>query len=184
MSLGQRIWKLESNKVLDSGTQEVRFSTTVPEEAFKHIRILKTFRLAPRDYHLTLLIEIQDDRSGTDKNAIHFRYQLAGAHGLPIEGVWYTSTYRDAVIGVLDSHGSLWRTKEEAMHVSVKEGGELVDTQRVDSLLYAGVTTQFFGSIIEVDIEQPPAADGGVEGKTILRSALTMLVSVETIGIF
>ncbi len=63
LSLGQQIWKLESNKVLASGTQEVRFSTTVPEQAFKHIRIYKTFHLAPRDYHLTLLIEIQDERS-------------------------------------------------------------------------------------------------------------------------
>src|SRR5207249_4070914 len=101
-----QIWKLESNKLIDKEnplgpTQEVRFSTDVPEDAFKHLRIFKTYRLGPRDYHLTLLVEIEDTRSGADANvkAEPFRYQLAGAHGLPIEGIWYTSTYRDGVIG-------------------------------------------------------------------------------------
>ena len=185
LSLGEQIWKLESNKVLGDGTQEVRFSTTVPEEAYKNIRIFKTFRLAPHDYHLTLLIEIKDERKGTDGDTkpIPFRYQLAGAHGLPIEGVWYTSTYRDAVIGMVDAHGNLWRTKEASMHISVKEGGELVDTQHVDSLQYAGAMTQYFGSIIAVDDEQPAAAAGGVDGKSILRSARPTLVTVETKGI-
>jgi YidC/Oxa1 family membrane protein insertase len=204
-ALGQQIWKFESKRLIDKDnplgpTQEFRFSTDVPEEAYKHLRIFKTYRLAPRDYHLTLLIEIQDTRTGPEASskAAPFRYQLMGAHGLPIEGIWYTSTYRDAVIGMVDSRGSLVRTKEDAMHISVKKGGDAVPdppapfekpvpwpgSSRGDSyLIYAGVTTQYFASVIAVDNKQPSEADGGGDGKQILRWARPTLESDETKGI-
>jgi len=193
LTLGQRVWKLESNELLNKDnpqgpTQEIRFSTDIPDESFKHLRIVKTYRLGPRDYHLTLILEIQDERRSNDGEitSTPFRYQLAGAHGLPIEGFWYTNTFRDSVIGMVDSHGSLWRTKEEAARVSTKRGGEAVpdpDSGKSDSFLqYAGVITQFFGSIIVVDNEQPPADQGGMDYKKILRWARPTSESAETKG--
>ncbi len=189
LTLGSDIWKHEPATTLEDGTQEFRFSAEVPEEGYRHLRIVKTYRLGKRDYHLTLLLEIQDTRDAKagDTKVVPFRYQLAGAHGLPIEGVWYTSTYRDALIGMVDARNSLWRTKEEALRVSVKKGGEAVphpDTGRGDSYLqYAAVATQFFGSVIVVDNEQPAPADGGVDPKSILRWARPTLESTETRGI-
>ena len=59
-------------------------------------------------------------RALTEPSSRHLRYQLAGAHGLPIEGVWYTSTYRDALIGMIDATGNVWRHKEESARVSIK----------------------------------------------------------------
>jgi YidC/Oxa1 family membrane protein insertase len=182
-TLGRQIWNLDSDKVLADGTQEVRFSTYVPEQAYQHLRIVKTYKLAPRDYHLTLLLEIQDDSKIGDPKTPPFRYQLTGAHGLPIEGIWYTSTYRDAVIGVVDSRGGLARFKEESMRVSVKQGGEKVPDQRGDFLQYAGVHTQYFGSVIVVDNEQPSEAAGGVDKKNVLEWARPTLESVESKGI-
>lgn len=186
-SLGRQLWKAEPPAVLDNGVQEFRFTTTVPEEAFKHLQITKIYRLGPRDYHLTMLLEIQDTRAaGAGVKAVPFQYQVAGAHGLPLEGSWYTSTYRDSLIGMVDSRGSLWRTKEEAMRVSIKKGGEAVPDRNAgpgDSYLqYAGVVNQYFGSVIVVDDKQPPEEGGGGDMKKILRWARPTLESVEVAG--
>src|SRR5262249_774790 len=145
------------------------------------------YRLGPRDYHLTLLLEFQDDRVGEGAE-VPFRYQLAGAHGLPIEGMWYTSTYRDAVIGMLDANGrNLVRTKEESMRVSVKLGGDAVPSPisgpHPDSVLYAGVQTQYFASVVVVDDKQPSASKGGIDPKLIVRWARPTKESAETKGI-
>lgn len=179
-TLGRQLWQLESNKILDDGTQEVRFGTDIPEDAYKSLRLVKTYRLGPRDYHLILLLEIQNRG---DVKAAPFRYQLSGAHGLPIEGVWYTGTYRDAVIGRVSRDG-LVRDKEESMRISIKKGGEAVPyafpVGRSESFLqYAGVMTQFFGSILVVDNKQ--SADEDM--KNVLSWARPTLESVETKGI-
>ncbi len=183
-TLGWQIWKLESNKTLGDGTQEVRFSTHVPEEAYRHIRIVKTFRLLPHAYHLTLLLEFFDERDPKDsaKNPIPFRYQLAGAHGMPIEGIFYTATYRDSVIGQVDKEGSLVRTKEDANRISFKKGGEKVQ-DKGDSLQYAGVVNQNFAALIVVDNVQPTAAEGGVDMKKILSWARPTEESIEIAGL-
>jgi YidC/Oxa1 family membrane protein insertase len=194
IALGRQVWKLESNKPIKEDdplgpTQEVRFSTTVPDDNFKHLRIFKTYRLGPRDYHLTLILEIQDTRSAQEAaKAPPFRYQLAGAHGLPIEGIWYTPTFRDAMIGMVDAKNnrSLWRTKEEAQRISVKKGGEAVPSPEIgpgdNFLQYAAVVTQYFASAIVVDNVQPPVADGGGDMKNIIRWARPTLESEETRG--
>ncbi len=56
----------------------------------------------------------------------------------PSKGVFYTSTYRDSVIGQVDKEGGLVRTKEDANRISFKKGGEKVQ-DKGDSLQYAGV---------------------------------------------
>ncbi|HMF16044.1 MAG TPA: YidC/Oxa1 family insertase periplasmic-domain containing protein, partial [Gemmataceae bacterium] len=154
--LGQEIWKTEGPKNIDDkGTMEISFSTTAPKP-FEHLRITKTYRLARLDYHIGLTLEIKD--TSTDNEAKHpFRYQLAGAHGLPIEGVWYTNIFRNSMIGMVDSRKSLWRTTEEARQISFLQGGERVpEAQRSNDnyLQYGGVVTQYFASMIVVDNEQ------------------------------
>jgi YidC/Oxa1 family membrane protein insertase len=188
-TLGRRIWRFEGKKEITKDnaqipTLEFRFSTDDPGDGYKHLRIIKTYRLAPGEYHLSLTLEFQDRR---DSNTVKddpmpaFRYQLVGAHGLPIEGVWYTSTYRDALIGMVGKDGSLYRTKEEAVRISIKQGGEAVPSPTGgpgDELVqYAAVVNQYFAAVILPDDEQPPAVM-----KKIIRWARPTLESVETQG--
>src|SRR5207253_1571644 len=75
------------------------------------------------------------------------RYQLTGAHGLPVEGEWYNMTPRSAVIGTLDKNGNLWRELEDAQRISTQLGGDRVVAQ-TNILHYAGILNQYFGSVI------------------------------------
>jgi YidC/Oxa1 family membrane protein insertase len=172
--LGERIWALEKHHVeMDKDGKdtfhEAHFSTTVPDQELK---IVKVYRLAPKDYHLTLLLEMHDLR--TDKNAapVPFRYQLAGGQGLPIEGEWYASIFRNALIGMVDSRGSLYRAVDDSSRISPKRGGSAFPDNKYDRgdsyLQYAGVANQFFGVMTVVDNEQPSKDVGGVDFKNIL----------------
>ena len=165
MTLGTQIWNLVS-----SSPERVVFSTNVPDPDFKHVTITKTFTLGKKDYHIGLAIEIKDTRAVAEKEALPFRYQLAGAHGIPIEGEWYTSIFRNAVVGMVDSRNSLWRDLKDAARISHKEGGDRVpEGDRGDSFIqYAGVMNQFFAALIVVDNRQPKAEEGGVDMKNIL----------------
>src|SRR5262249_14501163 len=110
-----------------------------------------------------------------------FRYQLAGAHGLPIEGVWYTNIFRNSMIGEVNSRKNLVRTMEEARQISFHEGGERVpESQRSnDSFLqYAGIVTQYFAAMIVVDNKQ----EEGVDMKSILAWARPTLESTQIKG--
>jgi hypothetical protein len=167
-TLGERVWTLE--KRIDSGDeQQVRFSTTVP--GFDHLTVTRIYSLKKNDYHIGLTLEIKDDRDPQGKGAERsFRYQLAGPHGIPIEGEWYTSIYRNAVIGMVDSTKNVWRTLEDSRRISHRDGGERVPPagRGTDFLQYAVVVNQFFASGIVVDDRQPPEAEGGVDKRNIL----------------
>jgi hypothetical protein len=79
----------------------------------KDFTITKTYTLKPRDYHIGLTIEIERKKTGSEE-ALPFRYQLTGAQGLPIEGEWYTTSYRTSLIGLVDgarSRGGISRTR-------------------------------------------------------------------------
>lgn len=186
--LGERIWKLESkgkNKGKNSDADEVRFSTTIPD--FEHIKIVKTYTLAPTDYHVTLLVEFHDlrDAKGDDKKEKPLRYQLTGGHGLPIEGEWFASTFRNAYAGLVDPRNNLYRRLEESARISGRKGGDRYpDGPRADNRIqYAGTANQYFASMIVVDDEQPGQDDGGVDKAGILAWARPTLETTERRGI-
>jgi YidC/Oxa1 family membrane protein insertase len=85
-----------------------------------------------------------------------FRYQLSGPRRMPIEGVWYTSTYRNALIGY-DEGGSFRRTLEDAGQVQFGGGGKRHEFYRGSNshLRYAGIALQYFASMIVIDDAQP-----------------------------
>src|SRR5205085_578308 len=60
LGLGEKNWKFEDRNGNDAGEHWIRYSTTVP--GLDDIKIVKTYRLAPKDYHVTLLLEIHDLR--------------------------------------------------------------------------------------------------------------------------
>ena len=182
--LGEKVWKLESKDLKDD-VNEVRFSTTIPD--LDHIKVVKTYRLEPTDYHVTMLLEFHDlrDAKGDDKKEKPLRYQLTGGQGLPIEGEWFASIHRNAYIGLVDPRNNLYRRLEESARISGRKGGDRYpDGGRADNRLqYAGVANQYFASVIVVDDEQPTLTDGGVDKNTILAWARPTLETTERRGI-
>lgn len=159
--LGQIAWKLTSetkpdrSQPLKDQVHKVTFTTAIPDPGFEHLQINKTYSLGARDYHVGLELEIKDSRTGKGSPTA-FRYQLAGGHGLPIEGWWYTYTYQNSLIGEVDKHGGLWRNFQESRTITQQGIGDRVPTADLGQnyLQYAGVAVQYFASMIVVDDKQ------------------------------
>ena len=161
-TLGTVTWEA-GEPVTDSETGEQRISLwrTIPA---LNVKVTKTFVLRPDDYHLGLEIRIE----ALGDRVPEFRYQLAGAHGLPIEGEWYTYTYRNSLIGVIDGRGNVYRDLQDSRVVGLADGGKQVFNGKEPGsyIGYAGIVNQYFASMIAVDENQ----DEGV-GKSFLEWA-------------
>lgn len=183
LTLGESVWEHLETKTEESGTQVARFRIKLTDPAYSHLAIIKSYILQPKAYHLGLLLEIQDERPKEASPGPAFRYQLSGAHGMPIEGEWYTNVYRNALIGMVDANGNLWRDLQDPLHISTENGGRKVPEQRADDWLqYAGVATQYFASVIVVDDDQPPRSAGGTDMRNILAWARPTQESQESAG--
>src|SRR5262249_38672802 len=135
------------------------------------VRITKTYTLEPRAYHVGLEVKLElADPKGKEKD---FRYLMTGAHGLPIEGQWYTSTFRNALIGRLDEKGNIDRRLQDLREIAHKGGGDEV-ARDDQSLRYAGVANQYFASVIAVETDQ--------ENKDFLATARPLLMESATKG--
>jgi YidC/Oxa1 family membrane protein insertase len=145
--LGEKNWKVVSVERPDDGEHKVVFETELGAPYFLKFR--KTYTLAPGDYHIGLRIEVEKRADGK-KGEGQTKLQIAGPHGLPIEGEWYTSTYRNAVIGWWDNKGNPGRQFEDAASIGVKRGGELVP-RGDNKFKYMVVSTPFFASGVVVD---------------------------------
>jgi YidC/Oxa1 family membrane protein insertase len=144
-------------------TQQVAFRRTI-----QGVTITKTFTLTEGDYHIGLKVDMHRPKGGpgvpprpADKDAgekekrlVKFRYQLAGARGLPVEGKWYTSVFRNAYIARQTDNGSVYRDLQELRQISVWGGGGNIDRTEEGFLRYAGVAVQYFASVIVVDDQQ------------------------------
>src|SRR5262249_6842505 len=147
-TLADAIWKVDGQAMSD----EIRLSTTLPD--YPDLTITKIYRLGKKDYHIGLTLEIADHRREGDGKAVTFRYQMAGPHGTPLEGVWYSTVHRNALIGVADGRGTLWRELEDANRISMRQGGDRVDRDGTKFIQYAGVSTQYFAAVLVLDNEQ------------------------------
>jgi YidC/Oxa1 family membrane protein insertase len=182
-TLGEKVWKLAKRPEAGGDEQEVRFSTSVP--GYDHLTLTRIYNLKKRDYHIGLTIEIKDERDPKGKGREQsFCYQFVGPHGLPIEGDWYAYTYRNAIIGMVDSRNNLWRTLEDARRISHREGGDRVPegSRGKDFLQYAVVANQYFASGIVVDNNQPAESEGGVDPRSIVAWARPTLETYEVGG--
>lgn len=151
-TLGRRIWKrVEPEKIVEGQPiKRVSFETTQ-----RGVKITKTYTLEPRDYHLGFEVKLELDPKSPEAQT-EFRYQLHGAHGLPIEGLYYTNTLRNTVIAKLTANREVDRDLQDQRLITHKGGGERVDnidtaTQQKAPILYAGVQVQYFASILAVD---------------------------------
>jgi YidC/Oxa1 family membrane protein insertase len=155
LGLGEIHWKHEKTEEKDGG-QEVTFSTHVP--GLEQVKVTKVYRLEPRSYHLDLRLIFEVSKDGP---VTPWRYQMTGGQGTPIEGEWFTGIFRNAVVGIVDKAGGVWRDLETADRISFRAGGEKVPPgNRGDSLVqYAGVLNQYFATVILPDNVQPGGAD-------------------------
>jgi YidC/Oxa1 family membrane protein insertase len=127
------------------------------------VTITKTFSLTAGEYHLGLTVDLErpkarPDAKASDKREVKFRYQLTGAKGLPVEGRWYTSTYRNALLALEDDRGGIYRDLQDLREISLWAGGNPVEKKDGRFLRYAGVGVQYFASVIAVDADQPDQA--------------------------
>lgn len=145
--LGETNWRVVSEERPAGGEHKVVFEAELGAPYF--VRFRKIYTLAPKDYHVGLRIEIER-LAGGQKGQGQLRYQLSGPRGLPIEGEWYTTTFRVAQVGYLDRKGVARRQYEDAATIGVRRGGEVVNRGE-NTFKYWGVNTSFFASCVAID---------------------------------
>jgi YidC/Oxa1 family membrane protein insertase len=172
-TLGKVEWRKES--VSKNADEHKVILKAVPDPEVmvngqpQKVSITKTYTLKPGDYHVGLELEFKLDEGSTEKS-IEFGYQLAGPLRMPIEGVWYTSVYRNAIIGGFDGRGkNLWRDLQDNRTIGIQGGGRDLDRDDKDNkyIRFAGIATQFFASMTVVDDKQ--------DNKTFIRWARATL---------
>jgi len=148
-TLGNRIWRVVQNEPSSDGDSHlIAFQTELAAPFF--VQITKTFTLHRNDYHIVMTVSIAPwERPGGAK-VEPFRYQIAGPRGIPIEGEWYTSTYRQGIVGYPDS-----RTLEDPRQVRHMSGSDPVRSSDSKPIRYAGVMIQYFASVLALDNVQP-----------------------------
>jgi len=147
-TLGVRDWPVTTN---NAGPDEhvVAFATDLPDQG---VRITKTYTLKKKEYHIGLAVKVERLADAKDKPA--FRYQLAGGHGLPIEGEWYTTIFRNTVVGWAGK-GGIDRFLEDAATTSRSGGTDRRSRLPDMPIQYAATAIQYFVSAIVVDDQQP-----------------------------
>lgn len=145
--LGETQWKIVAEERPETGPHLVTFEAELGEPYF--VRFRKTYTLGPRDYHVGLKLEIER-LPGCEKGKGLFRYQITGPRGLPIEGEWYNTTYRVALVGWNDRKGIPRRQYEAAAGIAVMRGGDAVPKAE-NTFKYMAVATQFFASAVAID---------------------------------
>jgi YidC/Oxa1 family membrane protein insertase len=161
-TLGRRVWNVVKQGDKDIREEQVdgkRQQTVAFRTEVQGVTITKTYSLTEGEYHLGLTVDLErppaeDKGKKATAREIKFRYQLTGAKGLPIEGKWYTTTHRHAMIGTLDTRGGFYRDIQDLRQISIWGGGNRVDATPGQTIRYAAVAVQYFASVIVVDEEQ------------------------------
>jgi len=159
LGMGEYHWE-RGEVVKKDDAEEVTYSTPYPDAP--HITVIKTYRLEPRKYHLSVTLRFEDSRKPGEGDPTPIRYQFTGGQRMPIEGEWYTSTYRNAVIAVVDQGSVYSRDLETSDHISHRLGGDRVPLggSRGESYVqYAGTMIQYFASLIIPDDDQPKGSN-------------------------
>lgn len=190
--LGKRVWKVVANApATDSpDVQSISFETTLEEP--HNVKITKTYTLHRREYHIGLTVRLE--RLPQAKSAGKFRYQISGAVGTPIEGEWYTATFRNAVVGFIEKNGYLRRFLDDARTISYKAGSDKFPRTE-NTLEYAGILLQYFASVLVVDDQQPQGGkrnfleyaratpEGSLDPKRPFSDDITMRVVTEELDL-
>jgi YidC/Oxa1 family membrane protein insertase len=126
--------------------REVVFTTTVGDPA---VILTKTYTLkkGANSFQMTLGIESPHK----DRAVV---YKLLGPHNIPIEGEWYTYTFRDAFFGQVEG-GRVKKPVTRAAAEIVKKGKDNTEKFLSLPLKYAGIENQYFAVFFEPNIAVP-----------------------------
>ncbi len=134
--------------------QAVVFKT----KATSGVIVTKTFRLFPNADGLE--VDLKFESPDKEQSVV---YNLLGPYGIPIEGEWYTGTFRDVVFGQLS------RQKIEILTHSASDvasaTGEPIDNTALP-LAFAGVENQYFAILVVPD-PLPTGEEDRRDSKTI-----------------
>ncbi len=161
-TLGHAVWSVVGDKekpvveetAPDDGRPRQRVSFRTEAQG---VTVTKTFTLTEGDYHLGLEVRLSKRGEPSGEREFPFRYQLAGGRGLPVEGVWYTSTFRNALIARVDGKGGVYRDLQDLRQIIHWDGGNEVVRDKDHAIRYAAEAVQYFASVIAADVnkEQP-----------------------------
>jgi YidC/Oxa1 family membrane protein insertase len=174
-TLGSVVWhqvgevRPETNAEGQLVGQTVAFEYVLEKE---DVKITKIFSLKTGDYHVGLEVRLERRPGSTNRSPL--RYQLAGPHGLPIEGKWYTSIFRNAMILREDKDKNVFRNLEDSRQIGVWGGGTVVPREPDKFIRYAGIALQFFASVLVVSDNQ----EEGIGQDFLARARPTIEVGV------
>ena len=119
--------------------QELRFRAKLARPA---VEVVKVFRI----YEGEDGFEVQLRFAGPTADG-KLTYRLIGPHGIPIEGEWYTSTFRDVFFGQAKRGATevITRTAYDA----VTYAGDSKQVITTDPIKFAGVEDQYFATFVE-----------------------------------
>jgi YidC/Oxa1 family membrane protein insertase len=128
--------------------------------------VTKTYRLFPDTDGFEL--ELKFESPEKERSTV---YHLLGPHGIPIEGLWYTGTFRDAFFGQL---GQDKPDTHSASDVASAKDGSIDNTEK--PIRYAGIENQYFATFVEPD---PPPT--GQDDRWDSRTAALLLYKDERV---
>ncbi|HEX3147053.1 MAG TPA: membrane protein insertase YidC [Gemmataceae bacterium] len=153
-TLGTRHWRVvPATEPATEDKEVVAFETELGAPFY--LKITKTYTLSRTDYHVGLAVALTPTERPLGAKVESFRYQIDGARNLPIEGEWYTTTYRQGVVGWENS-----RTLEDARTIRYQGGSDRLVGKAGHPIKYAGVMVQYFASVLAVDNVQPSPEAG------------------------
>ena len=120
--------------------QEIAFRITASDPA---VEVTKTYRIWKGEDGF----EVDLKFASPSKDA-KFTYRLYGPHGIPIEGEWYTSTFRDVFFGLAKGNSTEITTLASTDVVKSKEN-PLENRFSFLPVKFAGVEDQYFATFLQ-----------------------------------
>jgi len=135
--------KPESKPVTTVGeAEQVRFRHRFSE--IPGLSITKTFRLAKGANALGFTVEMESEQDHS------VTYRLLGPYGLPLEGQWYSYTYRDLFYAPADQKSNLISRSSANVAKSANADSGYPPEVVTTPIRFAGVETQYFANFIEI----------------------------------
>lgn len=155
-SLDTKTWE-----VVENTTERLVFRTTTLDGK---LRIEKRFTLSPSSYVIKLQLAFQN----LSDQPITATYKLLGGSGLPIEGKWYTRTFRSTVVAMSPPQGTPYLDEQPAATLVANDAKGTVTEYSQNPVQFAGVADQYFASLVI----QP---DEAAEKRTIANARAVVL---------
>jgi YidC/Oxa1 family membrane protein insertase len=128
-------------------------------KAANGVVVTKTFRLGKNIDGLE--VELQFESPDRERKVV---YNLLGPHSIPIEGEWYTGTFRDLVFGPVSQGGNVDPVTTSAYDVAKAVDKPIENTTL--PLRFAGVENQYFATLL-APVPPPTGQEDRWDSRTV-----------------